>query len=417
MMKLSMLAFPKTITPQRRMFHKFSALQQPGACITTPKDMVHPIGIQLWSSSKLGFVQPHQTTIRYEHSGKANTTKKVRPNYNGNKRRGVQSKRQRQGMTSSTSDRDRHTVVETEWIRITGIPPLSTLEDLLIDLERIMTAELEMGIIDLDAYEKEMMQQIERAKSPTMDPIVTDDTDWTVELEEYEKLVLEPAESAGNAMEEARDQVDPKSHSEEKPGTSLWAPDSNLPPHMVVEAYPILSTLFRTKGWYLRLPNRSCAHALFSHLSEAKQQLRAKGSDSNDTEQQVQLDTFIARPLKCACKEVTVHSYQPKKHILKEARKLNISDNVIRVENCCSSLTEDEIMYFFSSFRLTTGSFKAVEQVVKGGVNNSSTPSTTSTFLVRFDSPSDARAALREKQDHIISEKSIRLVQYPRCIV
>lgn len=397
------------------MFHKFSAIQ-PGACITNPKDIVHPIGIQLWSSSKLGCAQPHQTKIRSQHSGKANTSKKVRPNYNGNKRRGVKSKRQQQGMKSDTSNRDRHTVVESEWIRITGIPPLSTLEDLLMDLERIMTAELEMGIIDLDAYEKEMMQQIERAKNPTMDPIVPAGTDWTVELEGYEKEVLEPTASAENAMEEARDQVDPKSHSEEKPGTSLWAPDSNLPPHMVVEAYPILSTLFRTKGWYLRLPNRSCAHALLSHLSEARQQLRTKGSDSNDTEQQVQLDTFIARSLKCAWKEVVVHSYQPTKTILNKARELNISDNVIRVENCCSSLTEDEIKYFFSSFRLTNGPFKAVEQVVKGGVTNSSTPSTTSTFLVRFDSPSDARAALREKQDNLISEKSIRLVQYPRCI-
>lgn len=410
--ELSKLVLPSTISHQRRMFHGLSAL--PGSLIM--KKSVHRIGIQPWSR-QLDRIQLYQTQCQFQHSnGHTNNRPDNQPsrykvkaqhsNGNTNNRPNNQPRyKDKHRKVKWGQKNNRPTVVDSEWVQVTGIPPLSLLEDILVDLERIMTAELEMGILDLDAHEKQLLEQIEEAKNPTQDPIAQEAEDWAM-LEEYEKEVLTPIERNENS------DVDESNVIEENPGPALWVPDSKLPRHMVVEAHPILSTLFRTSGWYLRFPNRSCVHALLSHIAEAEQQRRNKGLVDH-TENQEQVNKFIAKPLKCAWKEVTVDSTKPNKSFLNKARKLNISDNTIRVENCCSSLTEDEIKYFFSSFTLTNGPLKAVEQVVKGGATDTSTPSTTSIFIVRFESPSDARAALREKQDALIADKSIRLVQYP----
>ena len=48
------------------------------------------------------------------------------------------------------------TTISTEWVAVTNIPPLSKIDDLLVDVERIMKTELSMGIVDLDLAEEMM---------------------------------------------------------------------------------------------------------------------------------------------------------------------------------------------------------------------------------------------------------------------
>ena len=303
----------------------------------------------------------HEMTDSMNHYKKRHKAKKWHKRKKG--------KRKAQRHPHPTPEKDNSSqeemVVDTEWIKVSHIPPLSKLEDLLIDVERIMQTELKMGIIDLEKYEQDLLHQEGGIENST--------------------------------------------------ALLLWEPDDHLPSHLVIEAHLILSPLFRSQGWYLRLPNRSCAHALLNHLKEAKQTANMKvnpSETSQEEEDKMQMDKFIARPLKCGWKEVTVKSSQPDEAFLESTKELKISDNVLRVENCCNSLTEAHIASLFSLFVLENGPM-SIQQVVKGNDDES----TTSSFLVRFETCSEARAALSEKQNSIMLGQPIRLIQYPSSFV
>jgi len=299
-------------------------------------------------------------------------------------------------------------IVSTEWVSITNIPPLSTLDDLLVDIERITQTELSMGIVDLDAAQKMMDDQS-------------------------------------------------TSGEEQQPQLPIWQPDTGTPypPHLVVEARLSLSTLKRQAGWYLRFPNRSVVHAILSHIEEANKieteynqlhfAIRAKNSKvlkqhkkdkMEDEPELMEIPDFSwndvkTKPLKCAWKRVTVTPFdiniQKNKIESQDAVKYGISDNVIRAENCSRDSTPASVMHFFSRYDLSderNDNLKAVEQIVKGSdnrhhdtISRNVTPSTTNSFLVRFSSAADARAAVREKQNVEFMGRRMRLAQYSRQII
>jgi len=314
-------------------------------------------------------------------------------------------------------------VISTEWVQVTNVSHLSTLDDLLPDIERIMTFELSMGIVDLDAAEK-LMQN----KDPDM--IASDIS----------------------------------------PQLPLWEPHSSLLPHLVVEARVKLSTLKRLQGWYLKFPNRSVVHALMSHLDEARRieaqntrekwkkikenKSRRKSSntgtnfdDDDSTEPEEEEDVrnipevsesrMQIRPLMCAWQEVQVFPFYLD---AKSGRPLDdsadsfmdglnymIGDNVLRVENCSRETTVDDVKYFFRRFKLCDDrrtkhnepNLRSVELIVKGEKTvpknlTGITPSMTNSFLVRFASSADARAAMTEKQHVELLGRRIRMARYSR---
>lgn len=313
-------------------------------------------------------------------------------------------------------------IVSTEWVSITNIPPLSTLDDLLVDIERIVTTELSMGIVDLDAAEKMMDDQSTSTSTDTSTSINTD----------------------SSASASASD--------EETPQLPIWQPDVLLPAHLVVEARLILSTLKRPTGWFIRFPSRSVVHALLSHIKEANKierefnQLRVAINSENtnlaklhkrekmeDTElmdvPEFSWKDIQARPLVCAYKRAFVVPIDitQRRHRIASNQALNygISDYVVRVENCSRDSTVDDVMYFFNRYDIaderTDDNLKSVELIVTGSDeaprSKSATPSKTNSFLVRFASAADARAAVREKQNVEFMGRRLRLAQYSRQII
>ena len=299
--------------------------------------------------------------------------------------------------------------LSTEWVSITNIPPLSTIDDLLVDIERIMKTELAMGIVDLDLAQ-EILKNIDT--SP-------------------QEIVVG------------------------QPQLPLWEPDESLPSHLVIEAHLMLSTLKRPTGWFLRFPNRSCVHALLSHIDEAakaekayRRMIKENGKDA-DADADADADNIPpfswndldTRPLMCAWKKVSVAPFHIKnlnkkdEHPFFDKLKFALGDNVVRVENCSRDSDIDDVKYFLNRYDLLDDRdrgdkvgqdgnlLKSVERVVQGRPvnrmpNNKSatTPSTTNTFLVTFASAADARSSVREKQNVEFMGRRLRLAQYSRQI-
>jgi len=360
------------------------------------------------------FVTSNRTSNRSYNAGEAlgNRTANDQAHYSREShspRAAAAAQRQKQSRGKSNSR-----IVSSEWLSITNIPPLSTLDDLLVDVERIAQTELSMGIVDLDAAQKMMDNQ--------------------------------SASSSSISSEE----------DQQPPQLPIWQPDVSTPypPHLVVEARLSLSTLKRPTGWYLRFPNRSVVHALLSHIGEANKletqynrlqfATRAKNSKELKRHKKEKLEEepdlmeipefswndVPTKPLKCAWKRVTVTPFDiniDRNRIeSQDAMKYGISDNVVRVENCSRDSTVDSVMHFFSRYDLSderNDNLKAVEQIVKGSekrhdaIARHVTPSTTNSFLVRFASAADARAAVREKQNVEFMGRRMRLAQYSRQII
>jgi len=247
-----------------------------------------------------------------------------------------------------------------EWIVIRDIPPLSTLDDLLVDIQRIVSIEFKRGITDLDVCEEQLFQN------------------------QHQPFEL-----------------------------PLWKPTSDyLPPHMVIEAHMMLTKSARVNGWFLRFPNRSIVNAIFNHLIDAQ-----KKNKQLDTQPLMcawkELKVYPFFP-NIAPKKY----YNPvrKNHATKTRQtsfektyfqfhnplKLDIGEHVLRVENCHASV--NELLYLFSTYRLDHTTSTPVEFI------------SNKSFLVRFESKDGARAALREKQLTSILGRKILLSRYSRQI-
>lgn len=302
----------------------------------------------------------------------------------------------------------------TSWICVKGAPPLSTLDDILREFTRVMTVETKLGIVDLDKAEQQLRKKM------NVDPIPDQDVN------------------------------DSEVISQTLP---LWDPSSlvhssyPIPSHMVLEAHMMLSTLGRPSGWFLRLPNRSCVHAILSHIGEAKRILNEERALINDTSF-FPWKSFETRPLLCGGRELSVEPFYPSKsrrtkinNLFHNPLKWGISDNVIRMENCVREATEDDVTNFFLRYNLfderngllndryptksvqliVQGASKdddfAAKTAIAGGREDEVTLSATSTFLVRFATAADARSAVRDKQNVEFMGRRLRLAQYSRQIL
>jgi len=157
-------------------------------------------------------------------------------------------------------------------------------------------------------------------------------------------------------------------------------------PNLVMEAHMMVSSSSRMKGWYLRLPNRSCVYAVLQHIKEAQQfkldfhrivkeeEEQQQSSTSSTPTPQFSWDMTDTRPLTCAWKEVTVAPFNPNRrpwsnnnnnklhshyskaekiwHQFHDGRKWGLGDNVIRVESCPMRTSEDDLRYLFNPYGL-----------------------------------------------------------------
>jgi hypothetical protein len=319
----------------------------------------------------------------------------------------------------------------TQWVKITGIPPLSTLDDMLVDIERIMSTELNMGIVNLDEAEKLLWNQMKNQRSQDEKGDDNNDDD-----------------NNNNNNNNATNNDDDASQA-----IPLWYPnqegeDIDLPPHMVIEAHLDLSTLYRQAGWYLRFPNRSCVHALLSHVKEASRIARSRewenrsnkkssvqSQDEEDTQDEP-ISSHEPKALKCGWKEVTVYPFAMKSKDFHSNIDW-IDDSVVRVENCPVESTVDDLRYFLNLYTLmddrsfddNKSSLQAVQLAVHGTKSTDEkarikeigkkqyTRSRTNTFLVKFATASDARAAIREKQGNELIGRKIKLAQFSRQLI
>ena len=128
--------------------------------------------------------------------------------------------------------------------------------------------------------------------------------------------------------------------------------------------------------------------------------------------------------------------------------------SVVRVENCSMDTNKEDVRQLFASYQFIDERHKwdrrrAVELLISGDESNhkdclskvqttsnrtttnnnttetkngkfsqnKKTPLTTNTFLVRFQGPQDARAAIREKQMTFFHNKQLSLTAYPDQLI
>ena len=167
------------------------------------------------------------------------------------------------------------------WLVIYDVPPLATLDDVLEEIQRVVTTELNRGMIDLTRTESLLYdtwthsdidissKDEEEQTHYSLDTISEADVDIGVNIS------LQEDDDEDDQLDED-DQGDEEGDSRGRFVFPLWTPSSftqsnvTLPHHLVLEAHIMLSTLARPMGWYLKFPDRSVVHAILKHLEEAE---------------------------------------------------------------------------------------------------------------------------------------------------
>ena len=154
-------------------------------------------------------------------------------------------------------------VSTSEWIQISGTPPMSKLSDLFPCLNQIIDYELKKGIIDLDALQDQTYFD-SRARANALNEIGALDTLYTTRR-------------INNGSSDI----------------PLWSPYLSDHPHslgdacpMILEARIQLSYRARPVGWFLKLTNRSVVHAVLNHVRHARKNKWYSPNEDSDLKQQ-----------------------------------------------------------------------------------------------------------------------------------
>lgn len=315
----------------------------------------------------------------------------------------------------------------SSWVYIPKVPRYSSLNDILCGIQVALDEEKQNGILDLDLLTESIKQQQQQQN-----------------LNSFEN-------QAGN-NESGNSFVSPNVYWD----YNMFDPP--LPPHMVLEARSFLNKYtLKHSGWYLRFPNKSVVHALLEHQHHT-------------------------RPIHCSWQQVDMFEYilpsedfsvNYQRNPLYKAERYQLDDSVIRVEHVPKYMNIDNVLQIFEnicpnsnnneedefyedtkpfsnrSYPLKVRGPRApIELLIRGnrraepndwnkGVSTSTpkeeieplmkVPShykiSTDTYLVRFQSPSVARSAVRNLQHFCIDPNApggpwrIFLQQYPEQII
>jgi len=165
------------------------------------------------------------------------------------------------------------------------------------------------------------------------------------------------------------------------------------PPRPLIEAaHVVISPFGRPNGWHVKLANRSLAYAILS-----------RGQQQN---------------IRIGWKLVQVSEY----HYSKERQQkedpawadngLIVDDSMVRIENCPPEMNFNYVRYLFSRFELAHEGTTILTW--KGKTDDGKVAPLM--YIVRMESPSWARAAVRELQSTVVNRKIIKLVQFPQQI-
>ena len=230
------------------------------------------------------------------------------------------------------------------------------------------------------------------------------------------------------AVKEIEDST--KDDDDEIPGMALeekliaYNPEDDIY-RWVDEARIILSPYGRPAGWKVKFLNRSIVYAFLNSTRE--RDLMCAWKVIAAEEWNIQLERKIMpeemKPhLETSFRKVSanekIKSIQPlgNNHRFYEELSLDIDsldwldDSVVRVENCDERVTEQDLLHVFSRYDLLSPS-------IVRWVSKSEHQEESLVFFVRCADASWARAAVREKQSHVICGKHIRLIQFPRQLI
>jgi len=327
----------------------------------------------------------------------------------------------------------------TDWIMVTNIPMLSNLYDILSTMSQVVQIELHRGIVDLDAAEETLQKQL---------------------------LLLEHEQ-----QQETHGKVDSSSSSSSSTTLPLWIPNKDddddddddsdkknqYPSHLVLEARLFLSRAARPSGWFLRFPNKSVVHAILSHAQEGLDAHNNNNPSSSSLEDVDATTTSVTttQPIICGGKLLQLQPFTPQQQqqssssrnyfqnvSFEKYQKYQYNDTCVRIENCTVRTTIEDVYFFLKEYDLipqqslsssssnnNNNEEEEEENVVVSGVEIWDHAGGTTTnrtkikrynkqappiFIVRFTSPSEARAAVREMQYKELKGNKIRMMQYPR---
>ena len=304
-------------------------------------------------------------------------------------------------------------IATTPWLCVQNIPPSSLLEDIADCIARAMQREIESGIIDLDKAE-----QFVEGQNETMN-----DKEGKVDGKDEMTASVEDLPF-----------WDPSEH------------DSSLNGSYIQEARLLLSVLGRPCGWYLRMPDRCCVQAILSHADED-----ANRGSGRRLAVSIGGRTLAVGEFDPSKREVLSGDFATDVPLIERsfdrAVRLRLDDSVLRVENCGVQSRPEDLRYLFRRYDIIDtrrlrddDALDAVQLLVQGnygrrkggekfyprrdfhGDNKSGdvhplrteTPVSSSTFIIRFETAADARAAIRDMQMVEFDGRQLRLAQYPK---
>jgi len=256
-------------------------------------------------------------------------------------------------------------IPESNWIEVRGIKPISSLQAVIMAIEKALNVEQERGILDLEA-------------------------EWNPKNSSAIQLPL-------------IQNLDQK---------QIW----------VRKALIILSPFGRPSGWRIELPNRSVARALLQHANEndifcASQKLQLSEFENPDTE--FGKGEEDETPFRC------VDEYDVS--ILSDAtvrvENCPVGMNPLILMNLFSrydllDTSQSSALIKHASKDKENGQrpIAAIEEW-KGTIDGSKVQHKPNTWLVHFADASWARAAVRERQATVLRGSTLLLAQYPKQLL
>jgi hypothetical protein len=282
----------------------------------------------------------------------------------------------------------------SHWVHLDGSLPSTSLDEVVQSIENILYEDLVRGrVVDLDAM-----------WSPFQDKIVRT-IPWI--HEKHNKHGNHDEDNTVTSRHESRH------HSAEE-----------LLPNRVQAAHVVLSPFGRPTGWHLKLANASMVHVLLARAASQQpirvgwkttlvKEYHPNGGDSCGNNYETKHHQNINRKNAAITSTNTVDGFL-------------VDDTMVRVENCPSDITEDYLRYLLSRYELAR--FGPTVIPWKGITPDGKRQHM---FVVRFHSAAWARAAIREMQDMPVSgpkvttaarqtqdvemsERRLRLMQYPK---
>mmetsp|Transcript_30039 Transcript_30039/g.46073 ORF Transcript_30039/g.46073 Transcript_30039/m.46073 type:complete len:591 (+) Transcript_30039:84-1856(+) len=307
---------------------------------------------------------------------------------------------------------------QSSYVELKNIPILSSLEDVVRTVNQVLDIEKERGIVDLDALEQQL------ATKATA-PIVSGQGDTKESMDQHDNTTTEetplPPPPIPNSLPLLQFDEHENDHNADQETYQDYAQTKEVNirqeqqeqhKRWIVSAKSILSTKYRPTGWKLQFANRSIVHALLTHAKEntifcawKPIQVEEWRNNSGTTRgSHAANDNYKRR--------VPRHSSPtPSMTTTVSSDSIQISDSMVRIENCPRGMTIDHLRHVLRRYDLSLQDTPSIIKLTESTGGGDS-------FLVKFEDSTWARAAIREMQGVAIQPKhALRFCQYPQQLL